>query len=343
MSNNEDLAVTKRPNFPLPRELRDQIYGYLLHHEHTKAAPYQRPLVALTDYAIKSSRVKSTAHTFRFHADILATNHHIREEALKVLVSNHFVMVSFKWNALQVAKHIHGLPIVCEDQKAVAKFKDHHLKVNIHHGHKGLRTGTSGKGRSFLMLAVDLPLFCGEMMRWELLMAPSPDNILVHLRDSPPNKLHIIKQNLDGVHSVVTTKIQLRSTEGSPMDTALETRLLDPFQSMIANSLRVEIMDSLQPEKSRALAELMGPRLVFLKPMSWLAVEVAQNIKRSADELVVQGDFDRALAKYHMVMDAQEAYRLLSSPPEVWRSDSGIPLGLLQRIVMDAAVTASFI
>lgn len=31
---------TERTNFPLPRELRDRIYEYLLCHEHIKAAPY---------------------------------------------------------------------------------------------------------------------------------------------------------------------------------------------------------------------------------------------------------------------------------------------------------------
>ena len=28
------------PNFPIPRELRDKIYGYLLHHEHLVDEPY---------------------------------------------------------------------------------------------------------------------------------------------------------------------------------------------------------------------------------------------------------------------------------------------------------------
>lgn len=30
------------PNFPLPRELRDQIYLYLLHHEYVHDRPYHR-------------------------------------------------------------------------------------------------------------------------------------------------------------------------------------------------------------------------------------------------------------------------------------------------------------
>lgn len=33
-------TAAKQWNFPVPREIRDQIYGYLVHHDHTKAPPY---------------------------------------------------------------------------------------------------------------------------------------------------------------------------------------------------------------------------------------------------------------------------------------------------------------
>ena len=39
--NNDDAIVqTARANFPLPRELRDQIYGYLLYHPHVHQDVY---------------------------------------------------------------------------------------------------------------------------------------------------------------------------------------------------------------------------------------------------------------------------------------------------------------
>ena len=72
----------KRANFPLPRELRDQIYSYLLHHEHTTTAPYyERDVSKRSEYSVKSRREKSAAHTFAVRTDILAVNQQIHEEA----------------------------------------------------------------------------------------------------------------------------------------------------------------------------------------------------------------------------------------------------------------------
>ena len=39
-ADQETPMTVPRANFPLPRELRDQIYGYLLHHEYVHEAPY---------------------------------------------------------------------------------------------------------------------------------------------------------------------------------------------------------------------------------------------------------------------------------------------------------------
>lgn len=40
--SNASIAPRAQSNLPLPRELRDQIYGYLLHHEYIQDRPYSR-------------------------------------------------------------------------------------------------------------------------------------------------------------------------------------------------------------------------------------------------------------------------------------------------------------
>ncbi|KAK5728776.1 hypothetical protein LTR15_001915 [Elasticomyces elasticus] len=66
VDNTTDItdSLPLRGIFSLPRELRDQIYGYLLHHEHTKAPQWHT-----RHPGIPSSvhRDKSVAHTYTFH------------------------------------------------------------------------------------------------------------------------------------------------------------------------------------------------------------------------------------------------------------------------------------
>lgn len=173
-----------RPDFPLPTELKDMIYGYLLHHEHTKAAPY-----AAEDRS-RTSRNLNTSHTFRYHPSILATNRRIKHGASKVLASNHLVVVSYECDGLDQAKHAHDLPIICEDQGAVAKFNGHVLRVHIRHWSKERhRHGI----RCFLMLASDLPRFCGELMQWGLLNTSTLGKFLVKSQGSlQPHRLRAL-------------------------------------------------------------------------------------------------------------------------------------------------------
>ena len=59
-----------RENFPLPRELRDLIYSYLLDSVHTRQ-------VRLKDTKSVTDR---SGNGYQFHTNILAVNHAIHEE-----------------------------------------------------------------------------------------------------------------------------------------------------------------------------------------------------------------------------------------------------------------------
>ena len=39
-TQHDPKTTTPRPNLPLPRELREHVYSYLLHHENVREAPY---------------------------------------------------------------------------------------------------------------------------------------------------------------------------------------------------------------------------------------------------------------------------------------------------------------
>ena len=66
----------KRPNFPLPRELRDQIYQYLLHSDYTRVERKWKDPNATGETNDLFER-----KDYRFHTNILAVNHAIHDEA----------------------------------------------------------------------------------------------------------------------------------------------------------------------------------------------------------------------------------------------------------------------
>lgn len=65
-----DDGHTPRANFPLPRELRDHIYSYLLDSVHMRQVRFKDPK-AVTDRA---------GNGYQFHTNILAVNRAIHEE-----------------------------------------------------------------------------------------------------------------------------------------------------------------------------------------------------------------------------------------------------------------------
>ncbi|KAK5123329.1 hypothetical protein LTR85_002760 [Meristemomyces frigidus] len=311
----------KRGFMDLPREPRDQIYGYLLYHEHIKAAPYrERSASTRSQHSTKTMRDRSAAHTFRFRPDILSTNHQIQQEAGEILASNKFVLVSFEYDDLEAAKHAHGLPVVCEDHEAVKRFKHHLLRVHIKSASK--RTRTKGM-QLFLMLAC---------------------TTLFHPRDSAPHRLVAVDWNQGKKSPPVTATLRLRSTNFKPMTVALQSQLLKPFQDMIAISQKVTVMSSLPaPAHAQALAQLMGPQMAFLQPVAWRAVAVAQAIKSRAHELVAAGDLQTAADRYDLLVNSQISCPLFYLPLRAYNSDGEVAIALLQRIILDAAVTEGFL
>ena len=73
-STHDPPSETMRENFPLPRELRDLIYSYLLNSNHTRQVR-RKELMAITDRA---------GNGYQFHTSILGVNRAIHDEVSTV-------------------------------------------------------------------------------------------------------------------------------------------------------------------------------------------------------------------------------------------------------------------
>lgn len=145
-SSGKETAISKRPpsvNFPLPRELRDEIYGYLL-------------------LPVKGSR------KHRFHTNHLAVNRTVHGETEEHLYHNNdFVAVSFEWRWWKDAA-LGQLPplewISHVSQNHVARMRYHNMRLHfIRNGGHELGGQSDGLVQSAILLAEDLPELCPSM------------------------------------------------------------------------------------------------------------------------------------------------------------------------------------
>jgi hypothetical protein len=344
-----------RTNFPLPRELRDQIYGHLLYHEHVRDEPYYitRKNKAtdedtgkdtdrkLATNSLGNGRVANNAHTYRFETAILAVNHQIHDEATELLVSNNFVVISFEWAGLGLIKHVQDVPLVTENQKAVSKFTMHHLRVHIKANSKDLSQVPT---HSFLMVASDLPCFC-RTMQWEFFHMRAKGRAVIQRIEEDPKNGYMSFEYDEGYNGrAVSTKIQLRSIPAKPMSAALQATLLKPFENMTILTQNVKLMDLASHDLSvTVLQKRMSPKVVFVKPMVWRALELAQDLKRMGEEMILRNLSTRAYLKYQALIFAMKDCRLLNFNRLAYLyTDIEAPIVVLHQTILDGALTASF-
>jgi hypothetical protein len=87
----EMSADMPRPNFPLPRELRDKIYGYLLDSKYTRI----KRTYDAAQYKTTRDSSLTGPRAYQFHTNILAVNQEIHNESKELLYKrNMFVVIS---------------------------------------------------------------------------------------------------------------------------------------------------------------------------------------------------------------------------------------------------------
>ena len=164
-----DMSVSgqppKRLNFPLPRELRDKIYSYLLDGDHTRL---ERPVNRSEGLAEIKTYIQD-GNAYRFHTNILMVNHAIHIEAEELLYKrNVFVVVSWQWpDMLDMTEGWFWLLTV--SKKYVARMTRHSSRIHVSPGTDALARSASETGQtaaieSCIMLASDFETFCFALL-----------------------------------------------------------------------------------------------------------------------------------------------------------------------------------
>ncbi|KAI7476660.1 hypothetical protein KC351_g9302 [Hortaea werneckii] len=332
----------------LPRELRDQIYGYLLSHEYTKMPPYHtRSEDARGRQSKADDRDRSAAHTYSFHVNILAVNKQIRKEATEELLRrNTFVLISWKWDRLGDLLHQFDLPIITDNQKAVAtvaKFKMNALRL-----HLGF-PADKGRVKSLLMLHSDLEVFC-RAIRYLCAVSDWPAHFVA--KHSKPTG------DWFGVYTnhhmpAFVTKIELNDVDGGSEAEVIEkkAKLLAPLIDLRIAGQKLKVLTphvgEAQSEYAKMvddLIKLAAPSLVWIKIAAWDLLDISLALMAAANKLCRDGDYGRAYMHYESILiDVPRRHFLCTLPHAVVESDAAPPVVMGLYVLLDAVIASGFL
>lgn len=150
----------KLPNFPLPRELRDQIYGYLLDSDHTRVKrTYEKK-----EHKSATRNNRTGPRAYHFHTNLLAVNRVIHDETEKLLYKrNMFVVISYQLPSLnKTGAGLFTVPVVSRTQ--VGSMQYHSLRIHISAGKNRLKLnkaldGVKFPAQSYILLIRDIDAF----------------------------------------------------------------------------------------------------------------------------------------------------------------------------------------
>lgn len=350
ISDSTDDAGTRpaQVNFPLPRELRDQIYGYLLRHEHVHEDPWpQRTPRKKRKLSEKAGREDSLAHTYHFHTNILATNHTIRSEALEVLQTNNFVVVSHRWSGASYLKHEAHVPIVTENQTDVANFQHHVLRV--HYEAPPSLGGGGLKPESWVMVADDLPAFC-RSLQCSLVSINMSASIFTYTTSKSAREISSsASRHPLGPPTTATDvpriKIQFRDSDVTERKLEVAKSILSPFAMVIYGLQKVSISNvaaSLTTHVQR-LKHTMAPRSVWVTGLAWHVLELMQDMKATADKFALAGHDEHAAKRYNDICCLHAYCPLFKLDDDEYSADLATPIAALHYLLLQASITAAFL
>ncbi|RMX84638.1 hypothetical protein D0869_04436 [Hortaea werneckii] len=322
----------------LPRELRNQIYGYLLSHEYTKMPPYH------TCSEDARGRDLSAAHTYRFHVNILAVNKQINEEAAKeLLLRNTFVVVSWRWEELGETLNGFDIPIITENQTAVAKFKNHSFRLHLD------CPGERGPVRSLLMLHSDLNAFC-RTIRFLGAIVEGPAHFVLQKSESAGGSFGAYSNNCS---PAFRTMIRFNRVDANSEEEAVNKKgeLLAPLAELHVAGQKLVVLD---PEAREAqsdftkivddLTKLAAPSLVWVRVAAWDLLDISLGLMADGNKLCREGDYRRALRHYSsVIIGAPLRHFLCNLPPPVLESDAAPPVIMGLRVQLDAVAAVGWL
>ncbi|GAB7328339.1 hypothetical protein MBLNU13_g00332t1 [Cladosporium sp. NU13] len=299
MSSSASEVPQKLPNLPLPRELRDQIYSYLLDGEYVRT----KRTWSRKDFEGYFDNDRSGPQAYHCHTNILGVNHAIHDEAEELLYKrNMFVILSYDYIGLGKENGgLFWLPIV--SNKHAARMKSHSVCIHASPGTAGVgdpMTSGTAPMQSAILLARDLDAIClvlttagGLCTQTNLAVTLYRDGAGVPIMD---RRGSLTTQNL----AAPQFKCELRNTKYRQIDEATQRGILAPMARILAPSQRVSFKGIVCDfQEVEHLKQAMGPSLNCCPAYKWAFFEALSLAKDVADAAFPRDDISFVMALDH--------------------------------------------
>ncbi|KAK4561496.1 hypothetical protein LTR86_004814 [Recurvomyces mirabilis] len=286
-------------NLPLPRELREEIYSYLLQADAVRHFSNE------AEKPISLRNMLSAAHTYRFEAALFGVNTVIARESREYFQEhNRFVLL--KYNSPSFEKQLHAL-----DVPIVAMNSLHHPEVSLNvsifwpfgpyytiHTDNGEAPPEKDTG-TVLMLLQDLPKLL-SMLTFVCQYASGPITYITSARGAPLQLERSLRRDLP----IVSFEV-LRTNGTHHLTLAEETKVLQGIATVLGLGRHLDLIGF----KSVPVSELediklaVAPTLACLRGLLWERLDTMLALKRGIDELALHGKLNLAARKYTFLLD----------------------------------------
>ena len=272
----QESGGAMRTSLPVPREVRNQIYNYLLH----------------SDYALDDPK-NGNRHRYHFHIGILGVNHTTYQEARPVLYrSNTFVLLKHLDTHFELAYNEAGIGVPFVSTHHLDAFDEHRLSVEFTerkrddekgehctHEHCTYEQCTyEPKLQTRLMLAGDLPYLC-RLFKALAFCYQGKYTFIQSARDERPFRA------VNRVSTGPRRDLKLEMCTGSFGTPSIDEQktVLEPFTAIHGTAFNVSITGNVCTMLANKIIHDMSQSVVWVYAIGWDFLKMARLIKSEAD------------------------------------------------------------
>lgn len=313
-------------NLPLPRELRDHVYKYLLQADHV-------------DFEAKHPNDKDWWRFMRPYSlstNILLVNSTIGREAREVLYgSNKFITLSIKSDQLLGELIRMECPAFWITTDELLQFCHANMHLNLTHVGDVLPCENTCH---MIVLVRDLPFLCLVLRSFLYTLRPAVESDAYQHGNHP----------WVGSIGHVIVKLTLKNSEYTMRSSQRDTALLQHFRDCISDNWKVQIQHF---KRDQAFATALVSRMVAKHSsptaMAWHILEALRQTMTLSDEAYQRGDLMHALNTLLQIIDSKLLkcidYRVGSRLRTSFSTKHNPVARRIEVIIMDCMASATFL
>ncbi|KAK5171820.1 uncharacterized protein LTR77_003456 [Saxophila tyrrhenica] len=322
-----------RANFPLPRELRDHIYGYLLSHEHVHEKPW---------YTHPSERRGKWTSPERCEDVPVPSQHPVRQQGS---TSGSFRRIRQEPICGCVFQMEAGFPCLTllrdadRHREPISRREFKHFVLRVHLKAPPAYKTTKDKIQSCLMLGSDLPAL-HKVLQYVHYMNDSTAVMVIDLADRIS-----LSTVADSKTILPTLTCRFEVAGPTRLNGDQLSSILAGFKEVVHGNQQVNFLNvpESHSELVAAVKRVMAPPAVWVDAMAWKMHESLTAFKASGDRLARSGCNMQASAKYRLICSILDASFVFHAPPEGYISEFGHAATALFVLMLSATVTDGFL